>query len=63
MTSFVQIVVNAPAVEKIILTIFSSTAARMLLIAGITAVSNILKIGREARAPGKLMPSAEPTHA
>jgi len=44
--------VDGPAVEKVILSIFTGVAALMLFIAGIAAVNNILKINREASAPG-----------
>jgi hypothetical protein len=47
--------IKGPAVEKIILTVFSGVAALMLLIAGIASVSNILKLGREDRAPGRVV--------
>jgi hypothetical protein len=40
------------AIEKIILPIFTGVAILMLLIAGISSVSNIRKLGREESAPG-----------
>ena len=51
--------VNGPVVEKIILAVFSGIAALMLLIAGIASVSNILKIGREASAIGRVVEMIE----
>ena len=47
--------IKGPAVEKIILTVFSGIAALMLLIAGIASVNNFLKIGREVSAPGQVV--------
>ena len=47
--------VNGPAVEKIILSIFTGVAALMFLIAGIAAFNNIVKINREASAPGRVV--------
>jgi hypothetical protein len=40
------------AIEKIILPIFTGIAILMLLIAGLSSVSNIMKINREESAPG-----------
>jgi hypothetical protein len=42
------------AIEKIILPIFTGVAILMLLIAGISSVSNIMKISREESAPGRV---------
>ncbi|MEP0804437.1 MAG: DUF3592 domain-containing protein [Chloroflexota bacterium] len=42
-------------VEKVILSVFSGVAALMLLIAGIASFNNILKISREASAPGRVV--------
>ncbi|GAB4458035.1 MAG: hypothetical protein Kow0070_11090 [Anaerolineales bacterium] len=42
-------------VEKIILSVFSGVAVLMLLIAGIASFNNILKISREASAPGRVV--------
>jgi len=47
--------VKGPAVEKIILGVFTGIAALMLLIAGIASFNNILKINREASAPGRVV--------
>lgn len=41
--------------EKIIVGVFTGVAVLMLLIAGISSVSNILKIGREERASGRVI--------
>ena len=41
-------------IEKIILPIFTGVAILMLLIAAIASVSNIMKINREASAPGRV---------
>ncbi len=45
---------NGPAVENIILLIFSGIAALMLLIAGISAWSAISKMSKEYSAPGQV---------
>ncbi len=42
------------AIEKIILPIFGGIAILMLLIAGISSVSNIMKLQREESAPGRV---------
>jgi len=42
------------AIEKIILPIFTGIAILMILIAGISSVSNIRKINREESAPGRV---------
>ncbi len=42
------------AIEKIILPIFTGVAILMLLIAGISSVSNIMKLNREESAPGRV---------
>ncbi|MCQ3935756.1 MAG: hypothetical protein DPW18_01790 [Chloroflexi bacterium] len=44
--------INGPAVERIILWIFTGVAALMLIIAGFSSWSAISKIGREESAPG-----------
>ena len=41
--------------EKIILGVFTGVAVLMLLIAGLSSVSNILKISREEQAPGQVV--------
>jgi hypothetical protein len=41
--------------EKIILGVFTGVAVLMLLIAGIASVNNVLKIGREENAPGRVV--------
>jgi len=51
--------VNGPSIEKIILSIFTGVAALMLLIAGIASVNNILKMGREESAPGRVVEMIE----
>jgi hypothetical protein len=51
--------INGPAVEKIILTVFSGVAALMLLIAGVASISNILKLGREESAAGLIVDVVE----
>lgn len=51
--------INGPAVEKIIIAIFSGVAALMLLIAGTASISNILKLGREESAPGRVVEVVE----
>jgi hypothetical protein len=47
--------INGVAAEKIILGVFSGIAALMLLIAGIASFSNIMKLGRESSAPGRVI--------
>jgi hypothetical protein len=42
------------AIEKIILPIFTGVAILMLLIAGISSVSNVMKLNREESAPGRV---------
>ena len=46
---------NKVPFEKIILGVFTGVAALMLLIAGIASVNNMLKIGREKDAPGRVV--------
>ena len=46
-------------VEKVILSVFSGVAALMLLIAGIASYNNILKLSREASAPGRVVEVVE----
>jgi hypothetical protein len=43
------------APEKIILSIFTSVAVLMLLIAGLATISNVLKISREEETPGRVV--------
>lgn len=47
--------IKGPAVEKIILSVFTGISVLMLLIAGIASFSNIMKINREESAPGKVV--------
>lgn len=47
--------IKGPAVEKIILTVFSGVAALMLFIAAVAAFSNVLKLGREESASGRVV--------
>lgn len=47
--------IKGPAVENIILGAFTGIAGLMLLIAGIAALNNILKISREESAPGHVV--------
>lgn len=51
--------INGPAIEKIILSVFTGVAALMLLIAGIASFNNILKINREESAPGRVVEVVE----
>jgi len=51
--------VNGPSIEKIILSIFTGVAVLILLIAGIASVNNILKMGREESAPGRVVEMIE----
>ena len=51
--------INSPAVEKVILTVFSSVAALMLFIAAVASISNILKLGREESASGLIVDVVE----
>jgi uncharacterized protein DUF3592 len=46
---------NKVPFEKIILGIFTGVAVLMLLIAGIASVNNVLKMGREQDAPGRVV--------
>jgi hypothetical protein len=46
---------NKVPFEKIILGIFTGIAVLMLLITGIASVNNVLKIGREQDAPGRVV--------
>jgi uncharacterized protein DUF3592 len=50
---------NETPIENIILPIFTGVAVLMLLIAGIASVNNILKIGREESAPGRVVDMIE----
>lgn len=47
--------IKGPAVEKVILTVFTGIAALMLLIAGVASFFNIQKINHEESAPGKVV--------
>jgi len=51
--------INGPAVEKIILSVFTGVAVLMLLIAGIASFNNILMITREESATGRVVEMTE----
>ena len=50
---------NETPIENIILPIFTGVAVLMLLIAGVASVNNVLKIGREESAPGRVVDMIE----
>lgn len=47
--------INGPAVEKVVLSVFTGISILMFLIAGIASFYNIKKISREVSAPGKVV--------